>query len=100
MIGVNDGALVTDHLRRAPNQTDDLARLTVIERHGKNGNVASAWTAQTGLRRGALATTVAHDHHNLLVLGNAPDDIRAAAAYLASPTANENFWIQPGMANS
>ena len=84
VIGVNDGALVTDHLRRAPNQTDDLARLTVIERHGKNGNVASAWTAQTGLRRGALATTVAHDHHNLLVLGNAPDDIRAAAAYLAA----------------
>ena len=79
-----DGSLVTEHLRREPSDTADLALLTVIERHGKNGNVASAWTARTGLRCGAIATTVAHDHHNLLVLGNDADDIRAAAAHLAS----------------
>lgn len=84
VIGVNDGSLVTEHLRLKPSDTDDLALLTVIERHGKNGNIASAWTARTGLCRGALATTVAHDHHNLLVLGNDADDIRAAAAHLAS----------------
>ena len=84
VIGVSDGSLLTEHLRRAPSDTDDLALLTVIERHGKNGNVASAWTARTGLRRGAIATTIAHDHHNLLVLGNEADDIRAAAAHLAS----------------
>ena len=84
VIGVNDGSLITDHLRRAPDATDDLALLTVIERHGKNGNIASAWTTRTGLRRGAIATTVAHDHHNLLVLGNDENDIRAAAAHLAS----------------
>ena len=84
VIGVTDGSLVTDHLRRDPSDTGDLALLTVIERHGKNGNIASAWTARTGLRHGALATTIAHDHHNLLVLGNDPDDIRAAAAHLAS----------------
>ena len=84
VIGVNDGSLITDHLRRAPDETDDLALLTVIERHGRNGNVASAWTARTGLRRGALASTVAHDHHNLLVLGNDANDIRVAAAHLAA----------------
>ena len=84
VIGVEDGSLVTEHLRCNPSDTDGLALLTVIERHGKNGNIASAWTARTGLRRGALATTVAHDHHNLLVLGNAADDIRAAAAHLAA----------------
>ena len=84
VIGVTDGSLVTEHLRRDPSDTDDLALLTVIDRHGKNGNVASAWTARTGLRHGAIATTVAHDHHNLLVLGNDADDIRAAAAHLAS----------------
>ena len=84
VIGVVDGSLVTEHLRREPSDTDDLALLTVIERHGKNGNVASAWTARTGLRHGAIATTVAHDHHNLLVLGNDADDIRATAAHLAS----------------
>ena len=84
VIGVTDGSLVTEHLRRDPSDTGDLALLTVIERHGKNGNIASAWTARTGLRRGALATTVAHDHHILLVLGNDPGDIRTAAAHLAS----------------
>ena len=84
VIGVTDGSLLTEHLRREPSDTDDLALLTVIERHGKNGNIASAWTARTGLRRGAIATTVAHDHHNLLVLGNDADDIRAAAAHLAA----------------
>ena len=84
VIGVCDGSLLTEHLRREPSDTNDLALLTVIERHGRNGNVASAWTARTGLRRGAIATTVAHDHHNLLVLGNDADDIRAAAAHLAS----------------
>ena len=83
VIGVNDGSLVTDHLRRTPSETDGLALLTVIERHGKNGNVASAWTARTGLSRGAIATTVAHDHHNLIVLGNDATDIRTAAAHLA-----------------
>ena len=83
VIGVNDGSLVTEHLRRAPDDVGELALLTVIERHGKNGNVASAWTARTGLRRGAIASTVAHDHHNLIVLGNAPGDVRAAAAHLA-----------------
>lgn len=84
VIGVNDGSLITDHLRRDPGDTRDLTLLSVIERHGKNGNIASAWTARTGLCRGALATTVAHDHHNLLVLGNGADDIRAAAAHLAA----------------
>ena len=84
VIGVRDGSIITEHLRREPSDTDDLALLTVIERHGRNGNVASAWTARTGLRRGAIATTIAHDHHNLLVLGNDADDIRAAAAHLAT----------------
>ena len=84
VIGVLDGSLITEHLRRDPSDTGDLTLLTVIERHGRNGNIASAWTAQTGVRRGAIATTIAHDHHNLLVLGNDADDIRTAAAHLAA----------------
>ena len=84
VIGVLDGSLITEHLRSDPSDTGDLTLLTVIERHGRNGNIASAWTARTGVRHGAIATTIAHDHHNLLVLGNNADDIRAAAAHLAS----------------
>ena len=84
VIGVIDGSLITEHLRRDPSDTSGLALLTVIERHGRNGNIASAWTARTGVRRGAIATTIAHDHHNLLVLGNDAEDIRTAAAHLAA----------------
>ena len=83
VIGVSDGSLITEHLRREPSDTRDLALLTVIERHGRNGNIASAWTARTGLCRGAIASTIAHDHHNLIVLGNDPGDIRLAATHLA-----------------
>ena len=84
VIGVSDGSLITEHLRRDPSDTGDLTLLTVIERHGRNGNIASAWTARTGVCRGAIATTIAHDHHNLLVLGNDANDIRTAAAHLAA----------------
>ena len=83
VIGVNDGSLLTDRLVRRADNTDDLMTLlTVIERHGRNGNIASAWTARTGLRRGAIASTVAHDHHNLIVLGNESHEIRLAAERL------------------
>ena len=82
VIGVNDGSLLTDRIVRKVGDTDDLTLLTVIERHGRNGNIASAWTARTGLRRGAIASTVAHDHHNLIVLGNEPNEIRLAAERL------------------
>ena len=84
VIGVLDGSLVTEHLRRDPSDTSDLTLLTVIERHGRDGDIASAWTARTGVSHGVIATTIAHDHHNLLVLGNNADDIRAAAAHLAA----------------
>lgn len=82
VIGVNEGSILTERIRRRADDTADLTLLTVIERHGKNGNVASAWTARTGLRRGVIASTVAHDHHNLIVLGNSAADIRAAAQRL------------------
>ncbi|MCQ2378235.1 MAG: hypothetical protein MJ016_03360, partial [Victivallaceae bacterium] len=60
----------------------DVARLAVLERHGKNGNIAFALVAGSGLRRGALATTIAHDSHNVLVLGKNDGDMRFAVEAL------------------
>lgn len=51
----------------------------VIERHGKNGNRGFALVGGNVLKHGAAATTYAHDHHNLLVLGQTKADIVVAA---------------------
>ncbi|MCD8351013.1 MAG: adenine deaminase [Planctomycetaceae bacterium] len=60
----------------------DFVTMAVVERHNATGNIAVAPVRGTGLRRGAIAGTVAHDSHNLFVLGKNPDDMRIAAARL------------------
>lgn len=65
-----------------PDAARDLAKLVCFERHGKNGNVAVALVTGFGLQRGALASTVGHDHHNLLAVGMDDDDILTAARRL------------------
>ncbi len=57
-----DGRLVADPTR-------DIAKLAVVERHRATGNVGLGFIRGLGLQRGAIAGTVAHDHHNLMVAG-------------------------------
>lgn len=59
---VEDGLVVADVER-------DLLKMAVIERHRATGNVGKGLIHGIGLRRGAIAGTVAHDHHNLVVIG-------------------------------
>jgi adenine deaminase len=56
----------------------DKALVFVFERHGRNGGRSFGFVRNL-IREGALATTVAHDAHNLLVVGTNPADMRAAA---------------------
>jgi len=56
----------------------DTALVFVFERHGKNGGRAFGFVRNL-IREGALATTVAHDAHNLLVVGTNPEDMCTAA---------------------
>ncbi len=60
----------------------DFVTMAVIERHNATGNIALAPVRGTGLRCGAIAGTVAHDSHNLFVLGKNPDDMLIAAQRL------------------
>ncbi len=69
-----DGELVSDTAR-------DMLKLAVVERHRGTGNVGLGFIRGFGLKRGALATTVGHDSHNLLILGA---DDRAMAVALAA----------------
>ena len=60
----------------------DILKLAVWERHGGNGNTGVGLVHGFGLKRGALASTVAHDSHNLIVVGADDRDMLAAAVAL------------------
>jgi len=92
VIGVVEGQVVTQALElpvkrengQAVADVDrDILKLAVIERHGATGNVGLGFVKGIGLRRGALASTVAHDSHNLIVVGTDDADMLAAARAVA-----------------
>ena len=62
----------------------DLALIAVIERHGKTGDIAKGFVKNSGITRGAVATTISHDSHNLLVMGRDPKDMLVAANWIIS----------------
>ncbi len=72
---VEGGAVVADPSR-------DLLKLACVERHGRHGAVALGLVTGFGLQRGALASTVGHDHHNLLAVGVDDEAMLMAAARL------------------
>lgn len=82
--------LTTRHLvEQVPTQNGLFApdatytKLAVVERHGKNGNIAVAPLKGYGIQGGAIATTVAHDSHNIIVAGTADADMALAVNRLA-----------------
>ena len=92
VIGVIEGKILTDHLHetipiidgdKRPDPARDLARVAVIERHGKNGNIATGFVKGFGIQRGAIASTVCHDHHNICAVGTDYDDLALAANRLS-----------------
>jgi adenine deaminase len=62
---------------------DDLVLLSVVPRHGQTHRPSLALVKGLGLRRGAIATTIAHDSHNLIVAGRTPEDMLAAVRAVA-----------------
>lgn len=57
----------------------DILKMVVIERHRATGGMGKAFIGGFGLKRGAIAGSVAHDHHNLVVIGVDDESMRAAA---------------------
>jgi len=66
-----DGQIVSDTER-------DILKLVVVERHRATGNVGVGFVRGFGLKRGALGSTVAHDAHNVVVVGVSDADIVTA----------------------
>ncbi|MCJ7624909.1 MAG: amidohydrolase family protein, partial [Anaerolineaceae bacterium] len=47
----------------------DILKLAVVERHGKNGNIGISFVKGFQLQKGALSSSISHDHHNIVVVG-------------------------------
>ncbi|MEN8374716.1 MAG: adenine deaminase [Gemmatimonadota bacterium] len=61
----------------------DLCKLAVVERHGRSGRVGVGLARGVGPPRGAIASSVAHDSHNVIAAGADDDSMRTAVAALA-----------------
>ncbi|MCX7920049.1 MAG: adenine deaminase [bacterium] len=72
---LENGCVVADTTR-------DLLKLAVIERHNASGNIGLGLLHGFGLKSGALATSVAHDSHNLIVVGTNDTDMLTAAVQI------------------
>jgi len=72
----------------------DILKIAVIERHHHTGNIGLGFIQGFGLKRGAIAGTVAHDHHNLVVIG--ADDISMQTAAKAAASGGGGLCIADG----
>ena len=66
-----------------PDLEQDIIKMVVIERHMASGRMGKGFVQGLGLRRGAIASTIAHDHHNLVVAGTDNISLTTAAAAVA-----------------
>ena len=92
VIGVIPDQLITRHLTlevsargglAVADTGRDLLKMAVVERHRGTGNIGLGFVQGIGLARGAIAGTVAHDHHNLVVIGADDASMRTAALAVA-----------------
>ncbi|WP_137155339.1 adenine deaminase [Rhizobium sp. FKL33] len=92
VLGVIPGKIITEHRRhRLPSRgnqasvdlENDILKVSVIERHGKNGNRAVGFVQGFGLKKGAIASTVGHDSHNICVVGADDEDMAVAVRRLS-----------------
>ncbi len=73
---VMDAAILSGYAISDP--TRDLLKLAVVERHKGTGNVGKGFVRGFGLQKGALASSVAHDSHNIIVVGVSDQDMSVA----------------------
>ncbi|MBU2453299.1 MAG: adenine deaminase, partial [Proteobacteria bacterium] len=60
------------------NIAEDILKIVVIERHKATGRIGKAFVRGFGLKQGAIASTVAHDSHNIVIVGTNDADMFAA----------------------
>ena len=96
VIKVIPGQLLTDEEHAEINwsagngvNTDrDIVKLAVIERHKNTGHKGVGFISGIGLKKGAIASSVSHDSHNLIVIGTNDEDMAIAANHICSSGGN------------
>jgi adenine deaminase len=93
VMGMVPDQLITEHLVEEAHLVDgraeadvgrDILKIAVIERHMASGQMSLGFVKGLGLTRGAMASTVAHDHHNLIVVGADDASMMRAARTVAN----------------
>jgi len=91
VMGLIPGQIITDFLRLdlpekdgcvLPDPTQDIAKVCVVARHGHNDNIGHGFVRGFGLTKGALASSVGHDSHNICVVGTNDTDMAHAVNHL------------------
>ncbi|RDY70845.1 adenine deaminase [Halobacillus trueperi] len=91
IIKINKNQIRTDHLIEEvelesgsfqPSVSKDQLKLVVVERHHQTGNIGLGIVKGMGLQRGAIATTIAHDSHNIVAVGTNDEDLVKAIQHL------------------
>jgi adenine deaminase len=80
VIGLVPDQVVTELIEEEP--SDELAKIAVVERHLGTGRIGLGFVRGSGLQRGALASTVSHDAHNIIVIGKNDADMAKAVMRL------------------
>jgi adenine deaminase len=62
-----------------PDISKDILKIAVIERHKGTGNIGKGFVKGFNLKKGAIASSVAHDSHNIIVVGTNDEDMKAAS---------------------
>ena len=96
VIKVNPGTLVTDELithidfgrNNGVDVDRDIVKLAVIERHKNTGHRGLGFINGIGLKKGAIASSVSHDSHNLIVMGTNEADMAIAANHICKVGGN------------
>lgn len=81
-VGVESHSLTTLNREIVVGPDADLAHAAVVERHRASGRIGRGFVTGFGLKRGAMASTVAHDAHNCVVVGASGEDMALAVARL------------------
>ncbi|MEM3061423.1 MAG: adenine deaminase C-terminal domain-containing protein, partial [Candidatus Bathyarchaeia archaeon] len=92
VIGIKDGTLLKEAKtallsvqdgKVLPDLEKDVIKIAIAERHRATGNVANAFINGFNLYNGAIASSVAHDHHNIVVVGTNSEDMGEAVNLIA-----------------
>ena len=91
VIDIIPGQVVTDEFTTDANIVNgkadsdiknDILKIVVIERHNASGNIGKAFVHGFGLKKGAIGSTIAHDSHNIVIVGTNDRDIFTASEHL------------------